>query len=91
METQEQKISDLENRNAGDIRNHDRLVDLKAVAELLGVCTRSVHRLVAAGELAPPAKVGRASRWFVSDVDRYMERLKESRSKTAPVSMRGAA
>lgn len=58
---------------------HDRLIDLKVVVTLLGVCSRTVHRLVAAGELAPPVKVGRASRWFMSDIDGYMKRLRQGR------------
>jgi predicted DNA-binding transcriptional regulator AlpA len=86
MESCEQRrVSDSENGNAGDILHHDRLIDLKTVADLLGVCTRSVHRLVAAGVLAPPAKVGRASRWFMTDIDRYMETLKATRVKLTPV------
>ena len=59
---------------------------------MLGVCARTVHRLVAAGELPPPAKVGRASRWFMSEIDGYMERLRQARPKAfVPVRMGGAS
>ena len=85
-------VSDSENVNEGGITGQDRLVDLKIFAGLLGVCARTIHRLVAAGELPPPAKVGRASRWFVSDVERYMDKLKQVRMKYAvPTETRGAA
>ena len=75
------RVSDLENRTIERISGHDRLIDLKVMATMLGVCARTVHRLVAAGELPPPAKVGRASRWFMSEIDSYMERLKQARPK----------
>jgi prophage regulatory protein len=71
----------------------ESLVDLHAVAERLGVATRTIHRLIAAGELPPPVKVGRASRWFNSDVDRYLDRLRQARTRLLlPTLMeRGAA
>jgi excisionase family DNA binding protein len=85
-------FSDSGNTNEDGIRRQDRLVDLKVLASLLGVCARTVHRLVAAGELPPPAKLGRASRWFASDVDQYMEKLKQARMKfMVPPEIRGAA
>lgn len=57
----------------------DRLVDLPAVAARLGISTRSVHRLIARGQFPLPVKVGRVSRWFVADIDSFMEGLKRSR------------
>jgi len=61
--------------------DHDRLMTVSDVAKQLGICTRTVHRLVAAGDLPPPVKVGRASRWFISDVNSYLERLRQERTK----------
>ena len=81
MQTAEEKFSDSENKAARDINDHDRLVDLDTVAERLGVCSRTIHRLVAADELPPPAKVGRASRWFVSDVEGYLTKLRHTRDQ----------
>ena len=87
-----QGFSDLENETVECISGHDRLVDLKVVVTMLGVCARTVHRLVAAGELPPPAKVGRASRWFMSEINGYMDRLKQARPKAfVPVQAGGVA
>ena len=36
------------------------------------LCTRSIWRLVAAGELPHPILVGSARRWFESDVTAYL-------------------
>ena len=92
IENKNAGFSDSGNVNEGGITGQDRLIDLKVLTGLLGVCSRTIHRLVASGELPPPAKVGRASRWFVSDVDRYMARLKEMRMKfEVPREIRGAA
>ncbi len=57
----------------------DRLVSVADVARQLGVCTRTIHRLVAAGELQPPVKVGRAARWFGADIAGYLARLRQNR------------
>lgn len=76
------RLSDAESpQTAAERRLDDRLVDLKTVVACLGVCARTVHRLVAAGELPPPAKVGRASRWFMSDVDGYLANLRRNRGQ----------
>ncbi len=39
------------------------LLDVRAVAALLGCSTRHVYRLATAGELPPPVRVGRLVRW----------------------------
>ena len=92
IESKNAGFSDSGNESEGGITGQDRLIDLKVLAGLLGVCARTIHRLVAAGELPPPAKVGRASRWFISDVDRYMTKLNQARMKfMVPSEIRGAA
>ena len=45
----------------------DTLLDLDAVAELLGVSTRTVLRLP-----IPYAKIGRCRRYRLADVDAYV-------------------
>lgn len=87
-------VSDLENEGASySLPGGDSLVDLHVVSDRLGVCTRTVHRLIASGELPPPVKVGRASRWFTSDIERYLNRLRQARTRLQlPTLMeRGAA
>jgi predicted DNA-binding transcriptional regulator AlpA len=59
----------------------NRLITLQQVAERLSICARGVLRAVARGELARPVKVGRASRWIVSDVEAYINRLKCQRDR----------
>ncbi|NBV44148.1 MAG: DNA-binding protein [Planctomycetia bacterium] len=39
------------------------LIDVAHFAELLGVSTRHVRRLVDAGKCPPPVRLGRACRW----------------------------
>lgn len=57
----------------------DRLVGLTEVATFLNVSARSVWRLAASGELAPPVKVGRCARWFVADLNAYLDRIRHLR------------
>jgi excisionase family DNA binding protein len=57
----------------------ERFVSLKEVAEVLRVNTRTVYRLIQAGQMPQPVKVGRSLRFPVSDVEVYIERLKRSR------------
>ena len=57
----------------------DQFLKLQDVAERLRVSVRSVRREIARGRLAKPVKVGVASRWPASDVQAYMERLKQER------------
>ena len=83
---QHKQTPSVANDNNDDLPHSDRLVDLHTVANVLGICSRTVHRLVAAGEFPPPAKVGRASRWFRTDIDRYMAKLNEARNRLAQVS-----
>jgi predicted DNA-binding transcriptional regulator AlpA len=52
---------------------------LREVARMLAISPRSVWRLVATQDLAPPVKVRRSARWFESDVRAYQERLRGER------------
>ncbi len=55
------------------------LIPLSEVARLLSVSVRTIYRLVAEGELPPPLKVGRASRFEAKDVQRYLDKLRRER------------
>lgn len=60
--------------------NHtEQLVSLPAAAAKLDVSLRSLYRLMAQRELAPPVKVGRSSKLLLSDIDSYIHRLKSQR------------
>jgi predicted DNA-binding transcriptional regulator AlpA len=59
----------------------NRLIDFKEVAHLLGdVSERSVRRLIAQGDLPQPVKVLSSLRLYYSDVQTYLERLKNKRT-----------
>lgn len=51
--------------NAGDARPHSRpeLIGVDVFAEMLGVSTRHVRRLVDAGKCPPPVRLGKCCRW----------------------------
>jgi predicted DNA-binding transcriptional regulator AlpA len=59
----------------------DRLLTVREVAAWLGVSTRTVYRLVAAGTFPPPIRYShKTARWFGSDVRRHLERLRKERA-----------
>lgn len=57
----------------------DRLVSIKRVAFRLDTSIRGVYRLIARKEFPPPVKVGGASKFYESDVNVYLSRLREAR------------
>ncbi len=59
----------------------DRLVPLREAAEVLGVSKRTLHRLVARGELAPFVHVGASSRVAASELAAFIERAKRERGQ----------
>lgn len=63
-----------------DQREPEILLPLSRVAEQLAVSVRTIHRLIAGGELPRPVKVGSQSRLPASEVHGYIERLKRGRA-----------
>lgn len=56
-----------------------KLLSIKDVATILDVSETTVRNLVRRKELSPPRKVGgRAARWFTSDIEEYLNRLRAS-------------
>ncbi len=53
------------------------LLSHRQVAEMLGVCARTVRRAVARGHLPPPLKFGGAVRFHRDDVNRFLRKLHE--------------
>ena len=50
-----------------------RLLNVSEVARILSVSTRTVWRLVSAGELPPPQRIGkRLRRWRAADIENYV-------------------
>ena len=59
----------------------DQMCDIQTVASLLGVSVRKVWRLIAGGDFPKPVKIGRAVRFFVSEILQYQEKLKQTRKQ----------
>ena len=57
------------------------LVTLKQAAQRLGICRRTLERLIARGEFPSPLKIGRSSRVAVADVEAYVARLMDARGE----------
>lgn len=48
-----------------------RFITLEVAASLLGVCKRSIEREIQRGRFPQPAKIGRARRVTIQDVEQY--------------------
>lgn len=57
----------------------ERFISLQELAKLLSVNARTVYRLIQSGLIPKPVKIGHSVRFPVSDVEMYIEHLKESR------------
>lgn len=57
----------------------EEMFDLHKVAGLLGIDERTVWRRVADETLPKPVRVGRAVRWFESDIVTYQQKLRNER------------
>jgi excisionase family DNA binding protein len=57
----------------------DRVMRLREVAASLGVCVRSVRRMTDRGELPHLVRVGRAVGLMQSDIEAFLERMREQR------------
>jgi excisionase family DNA binding protein len=65
------------NSNSGN--NLDRVMRFPEVARVLGICVRSVRRMIDRGELPPCVRVGRAVGLMQSEIEAYLKRMREQR------------
>lgn len=49
------------------------VLDANEVAQLLGVSRRTVYRLLDAGDIPKPMKLGNATRWRRKDIELFVE------------------
>jgi excisionase family DNA binding protein len=49
-----------------------QLLDVRAVAALLGCSTRHIHRLADGGLMPPPVRLGALVRWRRADIDSWL-------------------
>lgn len=59
------------------ISGDERLIGLRKAAQWLDTSLRTVQRLVAAGELPQPIRIGKSSKLEIHDVRTYIERQKQ--------------
>jgi excisionase family DNA binding protein len=62
-----------------DEKKMDRVMRLAEIARVLGICVRSVRRMIDRGELPPCVRVGRAVGLMQSEVEAYLNRMREHR------------
>ena len=58
----------------------ETLLSIRSVAARLDLSVRAVYRLIARGLLPRPVKVGGATKFFESDIQRYMATLQAQRN-----------
>lgn len=51
-----------------------RLVNAEEVARLMDVSERTLWRLLSAGKVPPPVRIGRSTRWRLADIRSWIER-----------------
>jgi excisionase family DNA binding protein len=51
----------------------EKLLSVKAVAELLSLSKRTVHRLVSSGKIVTPLKINGSVRFRHSDIEKWIE------------------
>ena len=56
-----------------DTTNKSLTLDATEVAQLLGISKRTVYRLLDAGQIPKPIKLGNATRWRRSDIELFVE------------------
>jgi excisionase family DNA binding protein len=57
----------------------DRVMRLPEIAAILGVCVRSVRRMIDRGELPSPVRVGHAVGLMKSEIEAYLDRIQKER------------
>lgn len=63
------------NHSAGDGMETDRpvLVNAGQFAKMLGISPRTLWRLLSAGQLIEPVRIGGSTRWRIDEVRRWIE------------------
>lgn len=60
----------------------DQMVDMKFITTFTGLTDKWFYKLIKEKKFPKPVKLGRASRWFKSEVEKWLkERIEESRGK----------
>lgn len=60
----------------------DPLIDMKFITTFTGLTDKWFYKLIKEKKFPKPIKLGRASRWFKSEVEKWLkERIEESRGE----------
>ncbi|HFK5747898.1 TPA: helix-turn-helix transcriptional regulator [Enterobacter kobei] len=63
----------------------DQMVDMKFITAYTGLTDKWFYKLIKEKKFPKPIKLGRASRWFKSEVEKWLkERIEESREEEQP-------
>ncbi|MDH0556997.1 AlpA family phage regulatory protein [Enterobacter roggenkampii] len=63
----------------------DQMVDMKFITAFTGLTDKWFYKLIKEKKFPKPIKLGRASRWFKSEVEKWLkERIEESREEEQP-------
>ncbi len=54
----------------------DRLLNVKEVCGILDMHRATIYRKVKSGEIDPPKKIGRSTKWPESSIKKYLAGLK---------------
>jgi predicted DNA-binding transcriptional regulator AlpA len=52
---------------------NDQMVDMKFITAFTGLTDKWFYRLISEGDFPKPIKMGRASRWLKSEVEKWMQ------------------
>ncbi len=72
-----------------ECNNLSLLMNARDVAEALGVSERSVWRLAAIGDIPPPVRIGRSTRWRRSTIDSWLTTEERRAARRQKAEMRG--
>lgn len=74
LENAHGKCSETADRNReSPSLDEQLLVPAATVAKMMSISVRSLWRLLSAGQLVPPVRLGRSVRWHVAEVRRWID------------------
>ena len=67
------------------LHTDDPLIDMNYITSFTGMTDKWFYKLIKEKKFPKPIKLGRASRWFKSEVEKWLkERIEESREEEQP-------
>lgn len=68
-----QPLSNQSNNNVVDTSNQYRLIDMKQITLLIGMTDKWIYSLIQKQQFPKPIKLGRSSRWRLSDIEAWID------------------